>query len=405
MFCYNTLHMLTIDSNYSLKRRGILTLESNFLFNVYLPLIGYKACFIYLFLVNEYLFNKKEAKLRYLLDKAGITTIDFINNKKSLESLGLIQTLEKDNNYVFVLKSVLNPNDFFDNPVLKGLYVNKVGVEEANKIMKLYEIDDVDFGEYTDVSAGVKESFKIDFNEKDVNLNSGKSFVTINKNVVKDKFSEGNLIEYIVKKSNININDITPNDIQAMHELGALYGLNEKVIGQIMIDGYRDSNPKGKKIDVPYCKSRCAIEVSKYKGTSVDKKEKIELSGNTMVSQKINYYESTSPREFLKDKQNGVEPIKSDLFVIQDLVDKFNFSNGILNILVEYSLNNCDQKLVKNYIEKIAVTIARKGFNSSIEVYDYLFSGRKSNQTKRSVKVEKEEEIPDNLDEELEKLI
>ena len=237
--------MLTNGSTYSLKRRGVLSLESErYLYDIYLPLIGFKSAFIYCFLVNEYLSSRKEGDFKYLLDKSGISITNFINHKKTLESLGLIQTLEKDNHYVFILKSVLTPNDFFENPVLKGLYINKVGQEEATRTMKFYEIDEVNFSDYIDISAGVRESFEINFDSKDINFNKDKKLVTVNKNVIKDRFVDGNLIESIVKLSNLNIHDLTNRDISEMHHLGTLYGLNEKVMAQILIDGYRDSNPK-----------------------------------------------------------------------------------------------------------------------------------------------------------------
>jgi replication initiation and membrane attachment protein len=371
---YNMNTMLTIDSTYSLKRRGVLSTNDNsFLYNLYLPLIGYKALFIYEFLVNEYLSSIKDGKILYLSNKSNMTLSDFILSKKNLESVGLLQTLEDEDNYVFILKSVLNPNDFFENTVLKGLFVSKVGQDEAMKVMKYYEIDDVDFSKYVDISAGVKESFKIDFDEKDVNLNDNCKLIYVNKDEDKASFDDSKLIEYIAKKSNIDIREFTNEDIKEMHRLGSLYGLNEEIMGYIMIDAYKDDNAKGHKVDYAYCNKRCKTEISKYKAYN-QKKYKNHISSNTKVANKINYYENTSPRIFLKEKQNGVEPISADLNIIDYLSQNMGLTDGIINVILDYSLMKLDDKLNRKYIEKIAATIKRKNLLSAVSAYDYLFN-------------------------------
>jgi len=212
--------MFTRDSTYQLKRKGLLSRDDNeILYSLYLPLVGYKAIFIYCFLVNEYLINNKDGKVLYLLNKSDMTVSDFLLNKRSLESVGLIQTLEDQDNYVFILKSASTPGDFFGNTVLKGLFVNKVGENEATKMMKLYEVDQIDFSKYIDISAGVKDSFSIDFNAKDVKFNDDVKLVTVNKNSIKDNFDDVKLIENIISKSKITKNDLSFDEINEIHRL------------------------------------------------------------------------------------------------------------------------------------------------------------------------------------------
>lgn len=372
--------MFTRDSTYQLKRKGLLSRDDNeILYSLYLPLVGYKAIFIYCFLVNEYLINNKDGKILYLLNKSDMTVSDFLLNKRSLESVGLIQTLEDQDNYVFILKSASTPGDFFGNTVLKGLFVNKVGENEATKMMKLYEVDQIDFSKYIDISAGVKDSFSIDFNAKDVKLNDDVKLVTVNKNLIKDNFDDVKLIENIISKSKITKNDLNFDEINEIHRLGTLYGLNEAIMAKILIDGFNSERENGKKIDLEFCEMRCKKEVCKYK-SFIQKKEQSYFHSNTPVANKINYYESTSPRDFLKEKQNGVEPIRSDLDIIEYLSQNLGLSNGVINVILEYVLMKCSNKLNRNYIEKIAITCKRSGFNDSVSVYGHLFPQKKNDQ-------------------------
>ncbi len=376
--------MLTLDSKYSLKRRGVLSVNDNqFLYNLYLPIIGYKSLFIYEFLVNEYYYGEKESYIHYLAKKSNLKVGEFLENKNNLESVGLLQTLEDGNNYVFILKTVLNPNDFFENNTLKNLFVSKVGKDNALKIIKKYEIDDIDFSKYIDISASVNESFEVKIDEN-FELDEEPNLICINKNEVKDGFDDTKLIEYIARKSNISIKEFTNEDIKEMHRLGCLYGLNEDIMGYIMIDAYKFDNPANHKVDYGYCNRRCKTEISKYKAYN-QKKYSNKISSKTKNANLINHYETTSPRIFLKDKQNGVEPILADLNIIDYLSQNMGFSDGIINVILEYTLKNLDGKLLKNYVEKVAATMKRKGIKSTIEAYDYLLADKKPNTNSKKV--------------------
>lgn len=375
-FCFIILKvMFTLDSRYSLKRRGVLSINDNqFLYNLYLPIIGYKSLFIYEFLVNEYFIGEKENKVDYLIKKTHLKVSDFLNNKKNLESIGLLQTLENGDHYVFILKAILNPNDFFNNKILKELFFNKVGYNNAIKIMKYYEIDSVDFSKYTDISASVNESFELVAKDNENNdLDTEIDLICNNKNEFNDNFDDTKLIEFIAKKSNIDIKEFTNDDIKEMHRLGTLYGLNEDIMGYIMIDGYHFDNPQFKKIDYDYCNRRCKMEISKYKAYN-QRKQKITINSKTEFANKINKYETTSPRMFLKEKQSGVEPVFSDLNILSYLAQNMGFSNGVINVIVEYTLNKLDGKLLNKYVEKIAASMKRYGISSALDAYNYLYN-------------------------------
>ena len=389
--------MFTIESNYTIKSKGILSFDNtNFLYNLYLPIIGYKSTFVYMLLMNEYKSKNRKNSISYLLNKSNLTTSDFLLSRKTLESIGLLNTYEKNDDYIFILSSVLLPNDFFSNTILKGLFVNKVGQKRALEIMESYEVDD-DYKDFKDVSATVNESFVVDEKDK-TDLNCGE-LITNNINEIKDNFDEENLLKYVEEKSAIDLTCLTNDEIVAIHKLGSLYGFNEKIMGQILIDSYRDEKPIGSKIDLTYCKNRCKKEVRYFK-PKAKKKDIFTISSTTDEASLINYYETNSPRDFLKEKQNGVEPVSSDLDIILFLSENMNLSNGVINVILEYTIKNLNGQINRKYIEKIAATLTRKGVKSALDAYDLLFNSH----NKSSEKTEKNDEDDDVIGYDLDKV-
>ena len=65
-------------------------------------------------------------------------------------------------------------------------------------------------------------------------------------------------------------------------------------------------------------------------------------------------FENTSPYDYLKSKQKGVEPTKRDLKLIEDLMIELKLSSGVVNVLISYALKLNNQKLNRSYLETIA---------------------------------------------------
>ena len=155
---------------------------------------------------------------------------------------------------------------------------------------------------------------------------------------MKDNFDDIKLVELITTKSNINPKELSIEDINEIHRLGTLYNLSENIMAKIVIDAYDASSKGTSKINFGFCDNRCKKEIIKYKSYKAIK-EKSYINSNKPIANKMNYYESTSPREFLKNKQNGVEPISSDLDIISFLSE-----NMIINV---FKINGKSKTIIK----------------------------------------------------------
>ena len=127
-------------THYLLKKRGLLSSDSlSFMMELYLPIIGSDATFLYLFLMNEILLGETMFLISDLEIKSRLTRQEFLLAKRSLESIGLLTTYEKDTNptALLVLSDPETPKNFFNNVVLKGLFINATSEKEFEKEEKL----------------------------------------------------------------------------------------------------------------------------------------------------------------------------------------------------------------------------------------------------------------------------
>lgn len=75
---------------------------------------------------------------------------------------------------------------------------------------------------------------------------------------------------------------------------------------------------------------------------------------NTRLKQVIRYLESTSPKQLLVDINEGLEPSEYELKVVEDLMNQYNLSSGVINVLIQYVLLKADMKLTISFVYAIA---------------------------------------------------
>lgn len=109
-----------------------------------------------------------------------------------------------------------------------------------------------------------------------------------------------------------------------------------------------------------------AKEMKKYVQRSINPNTK-EFSGQTLeklvhqakppISKTTDLY-SMAPMQFLQSKQNG--PLaRADEKLIQELCNEYEFPYDVVNILVEYVLEQTNQKFQRSYVEKVASAWSR----------------------------------------------
>lgn len=75
-------------------------------------------------------------------------------------------------------------------------------------------------------------------------------------------------------------------------------------------------------------------------------------------------FETISPRELLINKNNGNEPTRRDLKLIEDLLVDYKLKPGVVNVLLDYAINVNNKKLTRGFVETIAGEWQRKGIET-----------------------------------------
>lgn len=393
--------MEEIKSIYKLKTRTLVLTEYNeFLYQLYLPLIGHKAVFLYEYFTNEYRYGKTTMTLEEIISRSSLNLQDFLSERSMLESVGLISTYNKGDSYIIILNPILSPKKFFDDDVLKGLLISKITKERALEIMKKYEIDDDPEG-FKEITSSINDNFVIDFKYEDLKIGKDIKLTGSNKVNRNENFDDLFFFKQLKKISNFDSKSLSEEEMKKIHSIGVLYNLDERVMSELVRDCLDPLEPVGKKLNLDNLTLRAIGEVVAAKSYNKRKKApKIVISSTTDIAKRIEYYQSVSPRELLRNKQNGVEPIQSDLLIVQYLNENMQFDYSVINVILDYTLENLNNSLNRKYIEKVAATLKRNNCVTCMDAINLLYNKEKSKieTVKSSKKVEEtidEEELGD----------
>ena len=106
-------------------------------------------------------------------------------------------------------------------------------------------------------------------------------------------------------------------------------------------------------------------------------------------------FETISPYDFLKSKQNGAEPVKRDIKLIEDLIIDYKLKPGVVNVLIDYVIKTYDKKLTRSRVETVAGEWARNKIETVEEAMEIARKNYKSMNKKANIKNQiKEKEVP-----------
>ena len=372
--------MFDTSSEIKLIKRGLLPIEGiNYVFDLYLPFIGSNSTFLYMFLANKVKQNNLTLNFGDLVNESLLSLQDFLLSKKTLESIGLISFFKNKNEekYILAINDAYTPKNFFNNLIFKSLFIETVGEEKAKEIIKKYEICE-DFKQFEDISAKIVDTFSLDFDPKKYQIDKNISLEGMNKNEIRDNFSDVKLLNYLKKNTQIRPDALSDQELDFIHKIASLYGMSEKDVGGLVSSCFIMQEKVGNKLDKEKLKRLAKTFVKGFKINRSFSENKVNINSNSDVAQIVKIYESTPPILFLKSKQNGIDVIDADKNLINDLSFELGLSNGMINALLDYVLKNKNGELSKNYVMKIASTLIRKGCKNSLDCLRVFATNKKS---------------------------
>ena len=370
-----TITLLPAD-RYLVVNKSLLTeLDKEVLIAFYEPIIGPLAVSLYLTLWHDLdaceLFSRNLTHHHLMsILKCNLQTIK--KSRESLEALGLMKTFVKTgsiNEYIYEMFSPLSPNEFFNHPILNIVLYNNIGASEYEHLKTYYQkvkIDTKDYQEITKVlddvydtsnfvatedirersTNGISVSDKIDF---DLLISSMPSGIINDRAFGKKTRELINLLAFIYNIDTLKMIEIVRTT------------LNE--FGMIDKDNLRISARKY------YQFNNNALPTLIYR--SQPEYLKSPEGDNSMRGKIISMFENTSPYDFLKSKNKGINPTSKDLKLLETLIIDMEMPPAVVNVLIDYVLRKNNNRLTTNYVETIASQWTRAGLKTAKDAMEF----------------------------------
>lgn len=362
---------------------------------LYQPIVGSIAVSLYLTLwsfLDRNKFNSLGNTHNDLAISMQLKLDDIKEAKDKLEAIGLIKTYLKKgevNSYIYELYGPLSAYEFFNNPILDTALYNNLNKKEYKRIVDSFSLPKVDLKGYQDISCSFKDVYNFVSTEKTGNNNIKRAKhldLSFEPNI---NFNE---VLSLIPEELLNIRSISKDTKELIYELAFIYDLGNDAISEIIKNSLVD-----RKIDINLLKENCR---SFYKFEHKGKIPKIVYQNqpqylrqgqvsNTKKSKLINQFETTSPYEFLSLKQDS-KPTEKDMEIIEYLMIEQKLNPGVVNVLLDYVLKINNNKLVRKFVEQIAVQWKRSKIETVSDAIDFARSeyDKKNNKPKTNKKIE-----------------
>jgi len=372
-----------VYNDYEVSKR---TKEINLL---YLPLLGKDAISLYFFLGNKMLSDKNLSRnyLHYdILDNLALTENKFIIARKKLEALGLLQSFyissDEAGQLVYKIKEALSFSDFFNTPILSQLLENTLGSNEYKELLNYYSRDKVSFRSFEEITAKFSDVFRVE------NL-SDYSFDYLSQN----SYSGPNFDEYYFDFDKLNfylansyLSDVISDENVKIKILGLahIYKMSPQDMAKAIEKSIEVSNG-GNNINLKVLSDflvQFNVNVRKQEIPTLDRmiNKNFYNADNGELSEEDKFIKEVDNTDFITylNKQKGIVVSSIDARNITELQDKYNFPTGVLNILLEYSINQSGKDIIPhiNYIDKIASTWSGQKLLGAKDAIEYVRNNR-----------------------------
>lgn len=370
------------NSAFSIVIEDILTdLDRRVLTYLYLPIIGEKALSIYQTLFTMVNPLEKESSIlshSQVLNLLKLSAKTFTQERRTLEAVGLLSTYYKDGLFVYVLKNVLKPYEFFSNKELCFVLESFIGKEEIERLTFEFLVRRIDVSSFEDIT--------IKFN--DVFEPVDKDYVNNNYLVGVESRNNGILIDNTFFNMEHFILLIEAMDIvskEALSDSKFLDLINRYAfLYKLSVEQLKDAVVLSVNVDKTINFDELNMHVrrifdNRNNGVTFATKREVVQSSNKL----INALNKMSPNDIVKNKYK-VELTSAEIDMFDRLLKDTNVSVGILNVAVLYVVSEKNGEIpAYNYFLKIINTWKRAGIKTTEEALNHI-NGVTTNKTKVS---------------------
>ena len=381
---------------------------------LYQPIIGGTATNLYFTLcmdLDKNEFMSEEMSHHHLMTILSLSLEELKIAREKLEAIGLLKTYYKEreevNNYIYELFSPLSVNEFFTHPVLNVVLYSVVGKKEYERVTNYFKIPRLNISDYEDIT----KSFSDVFNSSPSTVfeNTLQNIKDINKLGINinNKIDFDFLISSIPTET-INEKTFNSDNKKLIEDLSYIYNLNVEEVKNIILSSLNDRLMIDKTMLRKNARNYYLYQ-NNGKLPSVVYKNQPEylrspIGKDSNRAKMIYTFETTSPYNFLKSKNNGAKPTERDMKLIESLSIDLGLQPAVINVLIDYVLRVNNNKLTKNFVETIAGQWKRLNIETAEEAMNQAVKeSKKKNKTVKTTYNKKEKELPEWFDQKIEK--
>jgi len=372
--------------------------DRKILTDLYLPIIGADAVMLYFCLwssLDNSQIVSKDFSHQKLVSSLRMTINEIYDNRSKLEAIGLIKTLVKEgevNNYIYELYSPASATEFLSHPILNIVLYSNIGKIEYDNLVKAYKLPRFNTSNYNDITKSFNDVFEsTGMTSYDLSLDDIRKYNKLKLNI-NSNFDFNFLINSMPK--NIDVNRVFTKEIKELIiNLSFIYDIDAIHMSNIIKACLNERGTINRELLRKSSRNYYQFDNGGILPTIIDNSQPEYLRkpvGDTSNRAKMIYtFETISPRELLIKKNNGNEPTRRDLKLLEDLLVDYKLKPGVVNVLIDYILNVNNKKLTRNYVETLAGEWQRLG----IETVEEAMSTAEKEHKKRNKKVIKNENI------------
>jgi replication initiation and membrane attachment protein len=353
--------------------------DNAILLDLYSPIIGKNATLIYDSLVNEVkkqsLSNGFATNILDFLKHLNISDVEFSEARKYLEAMNLLNTYYEVNEtngtttYNFVINEPLGFHDFISNQKYRHLLIRAIGQINYEKLEFFYGSARV-----SSKSTNVTATFESVFNDEDI-----ASVTTINFNDLYKKLSSYTSTPIIISEEAKLI----------IESYFKSYDLSLNEIQRIITDATVYTDDKIYSVDIGLLKVKFDQFINGVQNINVLKNIKLNRNAQMFTKHLSNVELSNVYHDYLNiNSDQYLRAIfkcsltNEQIDLIKSLKNDYCLPDGIINLVIDFTLFKLNGNLNEKYVYKIAKTINALNYKTIQQVYDHFHFINASNNLK-----------------------
>ena len=330
---------------------------------LYQPLTGLAPVSLYLTMAAEAGLNRGNEPFERLAGLlCGMTAEAFDGNLAVLEEHALVKVyqrvMESRSMYLFELQPPLGASAFLETGSLWLTLQSNVGMRQAENSLHKLNSTSVSVNGYRDITR-LADTVRIGMDYA-VNYQKVRPAVQFHDDEIDIRFDYDKFFAAVTKLT-FPIEERTTENLRLIGRLATIYGLSPEKMCVLVMKACTALDENRRKIMAPLDQEKLIRLAEKEKPDENSEDDPYALP----------------PVSFLHSRQKGAAVTLADKKVIEKLSLEMNFPNEVINTLVEYVLEESDNRLVGKFVDMVAGQWARENVRTRQEALQQVLKARK----------------------------